>query len=173
MNFNNLYWPLFKTLIPLIILVVIAALIKNYIESKNKNQKNLFLQPIIHLESYKVITSLLTPAEQQLYKRLSEIINNHYLIFSKVRMADILFSPTNQFDNQTSSKHIDFIICDPTNFNIKAGIELDDSTHNNDKAQYKDEFKNQIFKQIKIPLIRILPGTPTNEIKNKIKVFLS
>lgn len=42
---------------------------------------------------------------------------------------------------------------------ILAGVELDDPSHDNEKAAKTDKFKNELFKTIEVPLIRIRVGT--------------
>ena len=52
---------------------------------------------------------------------------------------------------------------------IKFAIELDDKTHNTEKAKSTDEFKNKLFDTINIKLYRIKVGDNyENEIK---KIF--
>ena len=64
------------------------------------------------------------------------------------------------------------MLCD-SNLYIKAGIELDDTTHNTSKAKKTDELKNNIFKAIDIPLYRIKVNDKeyTTEIENIIKLI--
>lgn len=52
------------------------------------------------------------------------------------------------------SRHIDFIICDK-NLHILFGLELDDKTHSYNKAKKADNFKDELFKIIQIPLERL------------------
>jgi very-short-patch-repair endonuclease len=52
-----------------------------------------------------------------------------------------------------AQKHIDFIITD-YNWKILALIELDGFSHNYDKTKNNDIFKNELFQNLNIPLVR-------------------
>ena len=86
-------------------------------------------------------------------------------IFTKIRLADLLI--IKDFESywekiglfrKISQKHIDFIISD-TNGKILCLIELDDKTHNYQKTTIEnDKFKNELFENLEIPLIRYRIG---------------
>ena len=52
------------------------------------------------------------------------------------------------------SRHIDFMLCD-SDLRIIAGLELDDNSHKKTTVQEKDDFKNNVFKTVNIPLYRV------------------
>lgn len=122
----------------------IPILVKNYIETK----KNYDFKG-------KINTKLLTNIEYDFYIKLKRITDKYQLLlFSKVRLADIISTNNYKDFNKIKSKHIDFIICDRATKFIKF-IELDDNTHNILKNKINDEKKNIIFKKANIELIRI------------------
>ena len=105
---------------------------------------------------------LLTKTEYTFYRVLKEECDKRqYLICPKVRMEDFLEVTCDneklKYRGYIKSRHVDFMICN-SKLHILCGIELDDSSHNNAKAQQSDAFKNQVFSQIKIPLHRIKVG---------------
>jgi hypothetical protein len=70
--------------------------------------------------SYALRGALLTPAEVRFYHALKEAVGEEFVIFSKVRVADILTPQAGlgQGDwqrafNKISAKHFDFVLCDP------------------------------------------------------------
>ena len=106
--------------------------------------------------------TLMTPAEQEFYRVLrSSLPVEHYQIFSKVRMADIVDvqkgmekkSRTSAL-NRITSKHVDFLLCNPSDSTIYAVVELDDSSHSRQSQKRKDAFKNETFAACAIPLVR-------------------
>lgn len=102
---------------------------------------------------------LLTQTEYHFYMTLKEECDErNLLICPKVRMEDYIDITTNKekqkYRGYIKSRHIDFLICDKE-LNIIAGLELDDNSHNNPKTQKTDELKNNIFKNINIPLMRV------------------
>ena len=103
---------------------------------------------------------ILTPTEykfwEKLYLKLSEY---NLIICPKVRMEDIIVVDKNHKNrdalrNKIKSRHIDFIICD-CHLRVLAGLELDDKSHLTTKAQQADNFKNEVFSSLDIPLFRI------------------
>jgi len=117
---------------------------------------------------------LLTPSERSFYKILYLALDKQYLIFPKVRLADV-FSPKKGLArsewqkafNSISSKHIDFLICNKLT-GISAAIELDDKSHSRPKTVKRDDFVNSIFLSCGIPLVRIKAQSSysISEIKN-------
>ena len=106
--------------------------------------------------------TLMTPAEQEFYCTLrSSLPVEHYQIFSKVRMADIVDvqkgmekkSRTSAL-NRIISKHVDFLLCNPSDSTIYAVVELDDSSHSRQSQKRNDAFKNETFAACAIPLVR-------------------
>lgn len=61
---------------------------------------------------------LLSPAERDFYETLRQVIGDRYLIFTKVRLLDLLWLPQNLPNRQThmnrvQAKHVDFVLCHP------------------------------------------------------------
>ena len=114
------------------------------------------------LGSYVNRVTLMTPAEQEFYRVLRSSLNpEHYQIYSKVRMADIV-EVQKGLDkkvrtsalNRITSKHVDFLLCSPDDSTIYAVVELDDSSHNRQSQKRNDAFKNETFGACGIPVIR-------------------
>lgn len=136
---------------------------KKYLRNKNKaeapKQEVTPQEPIETVYYPYKKKFLLTKTEYNFHKILQEECSrNNLLICPKVRMEDFL-EVTDKNDymkyrGYIKSRHIDFIICDK-DLHILCGIELDDNSHNTEKAQKTDSFKDNVFKAIDIPLFRI------------------
>lgn len=105
---------------------------------------------------------LLTKTEYSFYKILKPICDKHNcLICPKIGLKDFIdiTDKTNYYKwfGKINQKHVDFIICD-NNLNVLLAIELDDYSHNSQKAQNSDNFKNKIYSTIGLPLKRIKVG---------------
>lgn len=153
----------------ILIFVIIVLILDIIINEKNKN--------IVKNEAikYKKREYILTPTELKFYKELIKITDElNLVIFPKIRLADIFKHGEIKEFNKIKSKHIDFLLCDKSNCRIRLAIELDDYMHNNSRAFKNDNFKNEIFKQTDLPLIRIKVNNIYNleEIKQKIKESL-
>lgn len=111
---------------------------------------------------------LLTNTEYEFYKVLKagcDFVG--VIVCPKVRMEDFLEVTDKKnlykYRGYIKSRHIDFIIC-RRDLTMIAGIELDDSSHNMEKAQKIDEFKNKVFQTINTPLFRVkVTGGSYNE----------
>ena len=101
---------------------------------------------------------LLTRTEQNFYNILkSRCSRKNLLICPKVRLEDFIevtSRETYKYRGMIKSRHVDFLICN-SNMKVIAGLELDDPTHNTQKAKEADKFKNELYSAIKIPLYRI------------------
>ncbi len=122
---------------------------------------------------------LLSEAEQFFYKHLLQAIPAGTILFSKVRMADVLAvqkgrnkSEWQAAFNKISGKHFDFVLCDSSNFEVQAVVELDDKSHNSGKAKAKDVFINTACSSALIPMIRIKASSTyeVSMLRDKIKV---
>lgn len=101
--------------------------------------------------------TLLTKGEHAFYEKLRVAVGRRYHIAPKVRLADVLFVPGNlwaRFGRPICQKHLDFVLCDPETMEVLFAIELDDSSHDNDEAMKKDDFKDQALRVAGIWLLR-------------------
>lgn len=104
--------------------------------------------------------SLFTRAELSFYRALQEATTDQYLVFGKVRVADVLKPQTeNRGDwqrafNKISAKHFDFVLCDRDSLKVLAAVELDDSSHQRVDRIKRDDFLNQAVESAGLPLIR-------------------
>ncbi len=107
---------------------------------------------------YRLRDDFLSPAEFSFYKVLSAILGTRFVIQSKVRLADIFFvSRPNEnvaYFNKIAQRHLDFLICDTVTMKPLLGIELDDSSHQRNKRQGRDEFVEKVFQVARLPLLR-------------------
>ncbi len=103
--------------------------------------------------------NLMTPAEQAFFAVLEPIVRSSCMVSSKVRLAD-LFEVRQQRGQQAAfnkicSKHIDFVLTDPSTSRILCAIELDDSSHNRPDRIERDTFVNELFAVSHLPLMRV------------------
>jgi hypothetical protein len=114
-------------------------------------------EPTVYIES---ASSLVTPAEQRFYEVLDEVINGRLVIMSKIRLADLLIVTSenprarHRVFCSLASKHVDFVLVEAQNLRPRAGIELDDSTHQRADRRKRDELLDDLFAKAKMPLLR-------------------
>ena len=102
---------------------------------------------ITGLRPYTNRETLFSPAERSFYLALRQAVGSHGIVFAKVRLADLI-KPIKGLDkkqwqkafNRISSKHLDYVICDPSDLSVKFVVELDDKSH-----QRKDRINRDLF----------------------------
>lgn len=147
--------------VPIIILVTLLAILFVTV-LVTKLARGRAASPNETASIYEAQKCLLTPAEHSFFGVLEQALGNNYRIFAKVRLADII-RPVNGGSrsgfqaalNRITSKHIDFLICDPKSFTVVGAVELDDKSHERFERGVRDNFVNTVLRQAKIPIIRI------------------
>jgi predicted RNA-binding Zn-ribbon protein involved in translation (DUF1610 family) len=111
---------------------------------------------------YQLSKFLLSKAERSFYGVLVQAVGSSGIVFSKVRVADVISPGKGQSRsdwqrafNAISSKHFDFIVCEPTDCSVKLAVELDDSSHGSSKAQKRDDLLNGACQSAGLPLLRV------------------
>lgn len=124
---------------------------------------------------YKKRTYFFTKNELYFYRDLTRAIDDSkYVLFSKVRLADII-EPRNHNStwqahfNRIRSKHVDFVLCELPSIKPALVIELDDKSHERTDRQERDIFVDQCLAQAEIPILHV---TSSYEIGKKIEEAL-
>ena len=129
---------------------------------------------------YKVRDGIVTSGERQFYRRLVEAIDNDWLVFAKVRIADVLSVKSGtkkrmSWQNKINQKHVDFVLCDKETLKFVMAIELDDRSHERPDRIKRDIFVNAAFESAKLPLLRIKTAKDyePSEIRERVENLLS
>jgi len=142
-----------------IILAIIGILIAVIEESNpniqnSKNKKN----AQINFSNFTTTNYVMTKTELIFYRELKKLTDKYETtIFPQVDLERFIkVKNNNSADrNRIKSRSIDFTLVRNNDCKILLCIELDDNSHNTTKAKKSDSLKDQIFKQVKIPLYRI------------------
>lgn len=150
-----------------IIDILLICLIVTWIRERKEQKKN---KPITENNNYNNIeiikneyvtkNYIMTKTELQFFKMLQNTIeenNMQMYIFPQVNLENIIQAKNNEFANRNKikSRSIDFTIVSKENCKIICCIELDDYTHNSYERINRDDFINQLFRDVKIKLIRV------------------
>jgi hypothetical protein len=138
--------------------------------------------PVVSASSSKGVTVdyrskvyLMSKTERSFFSALQEQLDGKFVVFSKVRLADIV-KPVSVDGpswwtafHQLSSKHIDFVICDPSSLALVCCIELDDASHERDDRKGRDGFVDATLAAAGIPFLRFAAskGISSHEIREK------
>ena len=103
---------------------------------------------------------LLSKAERSFFGVLQTAAGEQYLIFAKVRLADLIYIPRGTDSRQThfnriQSKHIDFVLCDPKSVRPMVAVELDDASHEQAARVARDSFVDAALAAAGLPLLRV------------------
>jgi hypothetical protein len=97
-------------------------------------------------------------AERSFYEVLRRLAPDH-TVFAKVRLADLVYvskgtgSWQSHF-NRINRKHVDFVLCNRDLAPVVA-IELDDSSHDAEEREARDEFVDQVLASAALPIVHI------------------
>ena len=108
---------------------------------------------------YQLRPSFLTPAERSFYGVLCQAVGERYIVLAKVRVADVI-TPSKSPDrsrwqsafNKISSKHFDYILCDPNTLAVEQVVELHDKSHKKSNRANRDEFLRAACESAGLPL---------------------
>ena len=122
---------------------------------------------------------LLNHSELTFYKFLFQNLPSSISIMCKVRLIDIV-KPISKGKSYTSdknrviAKHVDFVLINNENSEIKAVIELNGSSHLNPTRQTRDSFVENLLKNVGLPLfvVKVKPQYNTDDIEPIIKSFI-
>jgi hypothetical protein len=97
---------------------------------------------------YRCKDYLLSRAERSFFGVLQQAVGRDFLIFAKVRVADLVWMPKGTQSrqahfNRIQSKHIDFLLCSCDVIKPVLAIELDDSSHATEARQSRDAFVDE------------------------------
>lgn len=163
-----------KLVLPIVFFLSVAALLFLFVYSQIKGRRR--RRRVEPPFSYKSRQKLFTPSETTFLYALEKAVGDHYRIFGKVRLADIVDTEVyrgvgDKAFSLIAYKHVDFLLCDKSDLSIVCAIELDDWTHQSEERMIKDAEKTYALNSAAIPLIRFPVGSSyvLREIKIKIQ----
>lgn len=148
-----------STTILIIVFVIVAGGLQILLEQNRRKGKGGSDEKKYPGYPYRRAPHLLTPTELKFYQVLRAAAGENAVIFAKVRLGDLFNVATNDrsktygYRNKIDRKHVDFVLCDPMTLTPIAGVELDDSSHQRDDRQARDEFVDGVFSAAGLPLL--------------------
>ena len=111
---------------------------------------------------YTPTKALLTAAELNFYRQLMTIVPPGMLVFSKVRIADILeVKPQVKGKSRIkhfraiAAKHFDFVLVNDKTMQVLGAIELNDKSHDSKDRTERDIFVRKAMASAKLPLFEV------------------
>lgn len=109
---------------------------------------------------YKKKDFFMSRAEHECYDALMIAVGDKYYVFPQVHLPTLI---DNKVVGQNwkgafshiSQKSVDFVLCDKSYISPKLAIELDDKTHERQDRIDRDGEVERIFKDARLPLLRL------------------
>ena len=110
---------------------------------------------------YEAKANLMSPAEMDFYHQIKVIVDDLFVVFPKVRIADVLKVRPGvplvlKWEKKINCENVDFVLCDPNDLSIKVIIEMSYPDHSKEEKGQRDSFVDQAFEDARVPLIRIM-----------------
>lgn len=144
-------------LIVVVVLMVLVAIAVTVLKSLAGNQKAGGKPDVYYLKK-----SLFTPAERSFFGVLESLNYDGIGIQCKVRLADIFGvkkglerGDKQRAFNRISSKHVDFLLVEKADGKPILGIELDDSSHEEEDRVNRDSFVDSVFASAALPILHV------------------
>lgn len=145
-------------LLILLLIVVLFVKFKHTFKASKKSTAN----DTDAINVFYLKQTLLTPAERSFYGVLVKAVEGRALVFSKVRMIDVISSGSQAAQNKVIRKHLDFVLCDPDTLEYLSVVELDDGSHNSIQAMQRDALKDEICDSVGLKIHRIQASNAYN-----------
>ncbi len=109
---------------------------------------------------YERRSMLLSPPELNFLRTLQSAVREDWIVFSMVRMSDVLQVRPRTRQQQTwhsriQSKHIDFVLCDQETLEVKLAIELEDASSRRPERVKRDRFVSTALAAAGLPLLKV------------------
>jgi hypothetical protein len=122
---------------------------------------------------YRLREPFLSTTELALFRLLTEMVGNRYVICPKVALNDVFYilrpNENVHFFNKFFRKHVDFLLCDPKSFTPAFGIEILKPVAQNGSRE-SDKFMEELFTDAGIPLVHI-PSSQNYDASDIIALF--
>ncbi len=110
---------------------------------------------------YRLREPFLTTTELALFRILTEMMGERYIICPKVALNDVFYilrpNENVHFFNKIFRKHVDFLLCDPKTFAPSFGVEIVKPIAK-DGGREADKFMEELFVDAGVPLVHIPSG---------------
>lgn len=126
--------------------------------------------------------SLFSPAERSFFGVLESLNYESVTITAKVRLADVFGikkgiarGDRQRALNRISAKHVDFLLIQKSDGRPLLGIELDDSSHDEEDRAARDSFVDSVFSSAGLPILHVAvkAAYDPNEIRRQLDGALS
>jgi hypothetical protein len=109
---------------------------------------------------YRAAPRLFSAAERSFLGVLDQAVGAEHRVFGKVRVADVATmepglsrSARQGALNRIAAKHFDYVVCRASDMSIVCAVELNDKSHQSNRARERDAFIAKLCEVIALPLL--------------------
>ena len=125
---------------------------------------------------YKKKQYLLTQAERKFFEVLEQAVGDKYYIFPQIHLASLLYVEKRdrewqKYFNKIIKKSVDFVLCDKQYLSPVIAIELNDSSHLQERRKERDVFVQEAMESagLKLVVVRAQWEYDVEEVRNYLK----
>ena len=122
---------------------------------------------------YRLREPFLSKTEAALFRLLTDLMGNRYVICPKVALSDLFMivrpNENVHFFNKIFRKHVDFLLCDPKTFAPSFGVDIVKPIAKEGMRE-ADKFLAELFSDAGLPLVHI-PSSDKYEPSDLIALF--
>ena len=157
-----------KLISVLVIVVVIALIADRLIPKKKAGSKGKY-----DLSRYYLKNSIVTPVEKWMYNIIKDELTEEYFVAPKVGIKDFVGVKKGnnymKYFGHIAQRHIDFLVCKKDTLSPAFGIEIDDTSHEQQNRKDRDQENDQIYNAIGIKVLHMPTKIKEEELRDIIK----
>lgn len=158
-----------EKLISVLVIVVVIALIADRLIPKKKAG----LKEKYDLSRYYLKNSIVTPVEKWMYNIIKDELTEEYFVAPKVGIKDFVGVKKGnnymKYFGHIAQRHIDFLVCKKDTLSPAFGIEIDDTSHEQQNRKDRDQENDQIYNAIGIKVLHMPTKIKEEELRDIIK----
>ena len=158
-----------EKLISVLVIVVVIALIADRLIPKKKAG----LKEKYDLSHYYLKNSVVTPVEKWMYNIIKDELTEEYFVAPKVGIKDFVGVKKGnnymKYFGHIAQRHIDFLVCKKETLSPAFGIEIDDTSHEQQNRKDRDQENDQIYNAIGIKVLHMPTKIKEEELRDIIK----
>jgi very-short-patch-repair endonuclease len=162
--------PLLLVVIVVIGVLLVVAALRKHSSSEHDNDQPMRLE--LRKKRY-----FFSQAERSFYIALTDATKaSSVTVMSKVRLNDLMDAVGDNkqgTNNRINRMHVDFVLLSQPNFQPLLAIELDGSSHANERQQTRDAKKDAAFKAAGLPLLRFPNGVAFAQVQTALEPYLN
>ena len=125
------------------------------------------------LNQYYLKKSIVTPVEKWMFAIIKDELTEEYIVAPKVGIKDFVGVKNGnnymKYFGHIAQRHIDFLVCKRDTLAPAFGIEIDDTSHEQQQRKTRDQENDQIYHAIGIKVLHIPTKIKENELRERVR----